>query len=268
MNKTERSKQENAGAKEISSSTLVPWLSGLFETGGTISATISADSNSRLRVIPAIYIQTSEEKARILGELLGGYHVPREEGSRRWMIANSVAINLAKQMEPFSPSRKKAIELFRNLENANTVNQKAQLVRTFRENGRRRIDVPEEQYRYHLENDIFTAGIFDGIGTIDNAPYAPLRVQFESTNKPLVDALKSKYGGSITLRVEPGTVVSLKEKTWTTINPSYELTLAYEDSKKLLDTIAPYVQLKRKEVSQALGTASSRSLNGNSPRNS
>jgi hypothetical protein len=243
MNETIFSRRESMETPRPSQET---WLSGVFETGGTLSFAISRNpKRPSYAVHPYISIFTSPKRVAALEDMFGGYINTAKQNSWKWEIKGSKAIELMEQMEPSSPSRKNAIETAKKIVEESSMEKRIKIVRNFRENGHRSSLVSQNQYKELLANPDFTAGVFDAIGTIDTAPYAPLRTQFESRNKALIDSLNKKFGGSISTRVKPGTRVTLKETSWVTVNPSYELTLAKEDSKNLLQLIAPHLRFNK-----------------------
>ncbi|MBI2031576.1 MAG: hypothetical protein HYT08_03075 [Candidatus Levybacteria bacterium] len=232
----------------------VAWLSGIFETGGSIGFSIETWPNrpNYESAYPYLSRNDSHDRTTVLKDLFGGRSQIQKINSWRWELKGPNAIETALSMDLFSPSRRSVIEMFREFDREDLMSKKVKLTKEFRQNGIRRNPVCEDEYFRLLQYPAFTAGIFDAIGTVDNAPYAPLRTQFESTNQPLLNAMRERFGGSTYIRVKPGTQVRLREAKWVTVNPSLELTLAAEKSQELLELISSHLQMNRTRVEDAL----------------
>lgn len=230
------------------------WLSGIFETGGSMGFSIETWPNRQgyESTYPYISINTSPKKVKVLESLFGGRHQPQKENSWKWELKGPKAIGVSSLMEPLSPSRKTVIGVFRALEKETFMNQKVEIAKKWKQTGIRKDDVTADDYLKLLQIPAFTAGIFDAIGNIRSTPSAPLRTQIDSTNEPLIKALTQKFGGSVSTRVKPGTPVSLPEARWITKNHSFELILGIRNSLELLQLITPHVRMMKKEVRQAL----------------
>lgn len=87
-------------------------------------------------------------------------------------------------------------------------------------------------------DNVYTAGLLDGEGSIIMSAQRTLDVRIANTNRPVLDWLVSKYGGSICWR----------DRGDPRHKPSGEWVITCGKALPVLQAIAPYLKIKRKRA--------------------
>lgn len=214
------------------------YLAGIFEAGGGISLSVGTFStkdgsghNHSARA--AIYFNDENSEAiKSIAGMFGGSASPIKEDrpKNRWVVSDTEKIlPILEQIYPYALSRRKEIKIFQNCMGANPDGGKLRFAEDFVRYVRQEKQYPDkEAYGKLLDEPAFLAGVYDARGHFYPTPSSDTFscVQIGSLNRPLILAMREKFGGS---------TVTIAEK-----KEHERLTLTRVDGYRFLHKIGPY----------------------------
>jgi len=216
------------------------FLAGLLSAGGEINLRVRNHLHARKPVegksygmsqyiVPEIFFYGFDAQVKKLVSQYGGYnYFHSQQDTDAWKIQGHEAIELAKEIREFVPSRAGEFELFLEWESSSK-QKRVELRRKLEELRKTRIMEGSDQQREQLQNPIFLAGVFEAAGRIPKdpsgeTPEAP-RVKFVSRNIGLLNSVGEIYG----VNSQP-------------VDPKIrELVLDGEDALKMVEIVKPHL---------------------------
>ncbi len=179
--------------------------------------------------IPEIFFYGSEAQVKKLNAQYGGYtYFHNQHETPVWKVQGHEAIELAKEVKSFVPSRTAELEVFLGWENSSK-SKRAEMKRKLEELKRSRIIESTEQQTSLLTNPVFLAGIFEASASIPQTQDGPVAenplVSFRSRNVGALQEIGNMYGHNS----QP---VDVKGR---------ELLLAGQDAVRILEIVKPHL---------------------------
>lgn len=134
--------------------------------------------------------------------------------SYRWYIKSEDAVELAVFIQDYSPSRAEAIAAFQNWINTEDLAERVVIAREFNEAARtEQTSALKEKYKDLVKNPLFVAGIFESRGLLFSRKRGDQTLDpviiINSENVQLLEAIKEKYGGGISLATDNSRTLSI-----------------------------------------------------------
>ncbi len=202
--------------KEIPQNFDPMWFGGLIEVAGSVILTVGTENrNGRqyIKVTPIITMKDNDwGRIKKLEEYAGGLarHIsPIESSPYQWAARGYYAVELARLVKPYAPSRQEAFTAFENWANEDEPEQREEIARELQSIEGGRNEILEYDYRQLVTQSNFVAGVVDARGGFynknipyagDNLPYHDWvipRLETHSQNQPLLEALHEKWGGVV-----------------------------------------------------------------------
>lgn len=185
------------------------FLAGLLSAGGEINLRVRNQLHAKKPkeghsfgmsqyTVPEIFFFGSETQVKKLNEQYGGYtYFHSQQETQVWKVQGHEAIELAKAVKDFVPSREQEINFFLEWENSSK-QKRLELKKRLEELRRTRIMDSSGQERDQLQNPVFLAGVFEAVGRIpqdaaNEASETP-QVRFGSRNIGLLNSVSELYG--------------------------------------------------------------------------
>ncbi len=203
------------GSETLLDSVSPSWLGGLFEVGGSLGFVMGFSGRKGKyyeKAYPIVTIgENRQDKLNKLLGILGGNFHSREQGNNSivWYLQGIRAVWLAQHMEQYALSHQEMITAFSNWENAETMEEKANIARLVRVQ-KETVVLTFNNYLPLVRKPEFLAGVLDNRGTIPAFTGDYPRLQVKSTNRPLLEALQFVYGGSCEQYLDQGEVRVIK----------------------------------------------------------
>lgn len=222
------------------------WLAGFFDVGGTLSFG-GTHPQAQLG-------DNSEERLKKFKKIIGGSMSPpspSKENSEawHWSLHGGKVLVVADAIRPYALSRDEFLDLASIWENLSTEEKIAwadDFVQEDRDMKRQVKDV--QRYTSLIEDPEFLAGVLDNRGyfflltrsaqkrTIERA------ITVHSLNKALIESLKSRYGGTISLETE---IMGRK------VRPSYTWEVRRDKARAVYKKVKSSLQLRDDEAKEA-----------------
>lgn len=202
--------------KEIPQNFDPVWFGGLVEVAGSVIFTVGREYRQRrqyIKVTPIITMKDNDwGRIKKLEKHAGGIarHInPIESSPYQWAARGYYAVELARSVKPYAPSREEAFTAFENWANEDEPEQREEIARELQSIEGGRNEVSEYDYRQLVTQSNFVAGVVDARGgfysnnvpyTGDNLPYHDWvipRLEMHSRNQPLLEALHGEWGGVV-----------------------------------------------------------------------
>lgn len=208
------------------------FMAGEFEQKGRVY----------IKVMPMIAMKDNNwDRVTRLAVHAGGIasHI-RDTSPFQWAARGYYAVELARLVKPYAPSREETFVAFENWAEAESQEERLLIARDLQEIKGGRVEVLRAQYRELVTKRSFVAGVIDARGDIysriidyagDRLPYhdwAIPELKLSTKNQSLLEALHEEWGGG----VRPG-------KWWL----GKEMGLA-----SLMEFIAPELKLRSTEL--------------------
>lgn len=219
------------------------WFGGLFEVGGSIyfETLDQIKGNKRYTyTYPSLSISDSNpNKISALKKIFGGSANPdKRERSFVWRARSNLTTKIVNAMIPFAPYRKDIIDLVRLWQTVN-LKERVELVELFKEEELSSSFPHQEVYKKLVTKLGFIAGIVDSRGEMENNS----RLKVNTTNHPLLEALKSNYGGNIELMLQAGSTLTINGRTIIINSDAFRWTLGIGKTRELLPLIRSHLIL-------------------------
>lgn len=252
--------------KELALKRLASWLAGLLEPGGAMFLRTTT-IKGRKYVTPVIQHSSNRKlEADFLKQRFGGgVHRPSGKNSFKWEVGGARAAEIARTIQPHSLFRQKHIAAFEAWEDADR-GERLEIAKDLKESNRNPRFLNPSDYR--LEPPV-VAGAFDARGGIIYQEFYDPEEGYGcvyptsflySRNRPLLEALKQKYGGEVEISSPTGSEVEIDGKRY--VSKYDGLRWRISDGETLanfLSEIKSHVIFKLREVKEALEAVHSRS---------
>lgn len=223
------------------------WLAGLCESGGSIYLHIQerADRDGYSNAYPYIAIQS--RKTAVKEHLYARYQgadLKNEPGT--WKLGGYKAAELIVAMKPWLSTRSEHLAAIENWLNTTDASERIEIAQDLK--GYDRLETATiEEYILLLRNPAFVAGVIDNRGSIyrkKDSNWSHPAVSISTTNKELVAALHSIFGGSFVLEQPAGREVTIHNRAFQTKRDTYSVTVSAAKARRLIETTLPYLKIK------------------------
>lgn len=211
----------SARIKELSSGyqdlpNLAPLLGGFFEPGGGLNLAVKRDcrrlASGSLVVYTYVdpfihYANNSPDNAQWLYNLFGGTIIKDHRASSwRWGVRGTKALEIARAIEPFAPSRREQIASWENLYATDDIEEKLKIVRDLKHSDfqyQARLSV--DDYQELIANPKFLAGVYRSRGVQSELYHQgeenpwQVRLRIITSNQILLQTIQSSCGGAISI---------------------------------------------------------------------
>lgn len=253
----ERNSEDNIPLEErqeIDPTASARWFAGALEPGGTLAFGIQRRKTGHVAAYP--FIEFRESNEQFIDLMQAEYEGSRMRigNSLSWRLNGYKAAEIAADLEPYAVSRREMVVAVQNWLQADTP-ERVEIAESMK--GRDRLqDVSKEDYGRIVGDAIFMAGVIDNKGTIypnSDGEHTTARIEVRSRNRPLLDAIQERFGGSITIVTEAGTPVGIMPN-YVTKRDSYAWSAASAEARQLIGftqrnlKISPYADWDRLDI--------------------
>jgi len=228
------------------------WLGGVFEVGGSMYFGIQTLKRGKRWIfsLPIVaFNDNNYQKVSMFQRLVGGaIYTKSNSKSHELRISGDAAVEIARQMGPYSSLRKDAIAAFGLWGETDDITEKFQIANDFRE------EKPEypltDTYVDLVRMPEFVAGIIDSRGlTYPHTHVYPggetdlvyYEFKINTSNRPLLEALQREYGGKIYLQLAAGQIKEVGGRLVTVAKDTFSLSIGSLESKPVLEIVRPYL---------------------------
>lgn len=240
------------------------WMGGLFEAGGRATI-ILVSQTRRTKTYTSGYpylAYTDNVIGRVL-ELkshLGGsvFRQGKNNNSFTWNIQGDKAAELISIFGPYAPNRQDVVAASELWEQS-TSEERVVLAKEMRGLDRIGALPSAESYKDLAENPLFVAGVFDCRGRGFREEHTRFlgqesspKVVIHTTNRSLLEALHSRFEGSLNLVLPEGKEVVLTDGIFKARHSAYRLTFRREQALAFAKFITKGVILRRDDINTLL----------------
>ena len=228
------------------------YLGGFIESSGVIYFNEIERGNWYPRFEFANNNRSSQEQ--LAGLLDGSIFKVKGQKSWRLFISKSGLVQyLGNAIAPFAPSRGEIVNAVNNWQEAESMDERAEIVQSYHQDRTRRFtDLGVKEYEPLVRMPEFVAGVFDGC-----ASSVVIRERYPEylfyTDHRLLTALQDKFGGSLNITNKAGTQKTIRDIAFISKHDVWMLHIARSEAVRgLLHFIKPHVITKGAELERGL----------------